>query len=350
MKKSIVSIQYLRALAAMMVVYHHAAFKVLGISLEPFIPYSGFGAAGVDVFFVISGFIMWITTVRKNQTPAYFWYRRIIRIVPLYWFFIMVIVVPKLLEPAIFTSVSLDATHILKSLFFIPHYHPVLQNEIWPILIPGWTLNYEMFFYLLFGGSLFLPGRMRLVALAVTFTLLVITGSILPIDNAIYVTFTDTLLLEFLMGIVLGALYTRGLLPGPVATYGLLALSIFLFVAFEASTIPEWERFIAWGIPAALLVWAALALDVQRRLFHNQVLQRLGDASYSIYLSHILTIEVVELLWEVTGWQTASAALQSFFIAVCLVSSALVGMVTYLLIESPMLRYLKNWGRDRVFN
>jgi exopolysaccharide production protein ExoZ len=75
-------------------------------------------------------------------------------------------------------------------------------------------------------------------------------------------------------------------------------------------------------------------------------LQLVGDASYSIYLSHILTIEVVELLWTISGWQTATLTAQLTFLALCLVASALVGIVAYNMIERPSLKLLRPlWPR-----
>ena len=346
MKKMVVSIQYLRGLAAMMVVYHHAISKIRIMNPESFIPYSGFGGAGVDIFFVISGFIMWVTTASKTSSPAYFWYRRIIRVVPLYWFFIFIIIVPKLFIPDLFQSTQLDPEHIVKSLLFIPHYHPVVSDQIWPILIPGWTLNYEMFFYFLFGASLFLSQTARLPALIFTFLLLVTIGQWVPSDSPLLITYTDSLLLEFLAGIIIGVFYTRGFTLNSTLARAMLAASIILFVGTETSILPGGARVMSWGVPAILLVIATLSLEKDGRISQHNTLQKIGDASYSIYLSHILTIEVVELLWTKFGWQMETLATQLTFLVLCLVASALVGIVAYNMIERPSLKLLRPlWPR-----
>lgn len=342
----VVSIQYLRGLAAMMVVYHHSISKIREMNPESFIPYSGFGSAGVDIFFVISGFIMWVTTASKTESPAYFWYRRIIRVVPLYWFFIFVIVVPKLFIPELFQSTQLDPENVVKSLLFIPHYHPVVSDQIWPILIPGWTLNYEMFFYFLFGASLFLSRSARLPALILTFLLLVTIGLWVPSDNPLLMTYTDSLLLEFLAGVIIGALYTRGFILNSTLAGVVIAVSIVLFVGFETSLLTGGSRVITWGVPAILWVTATLSLERNGKIGQLNSLQLIGDASYSIYLSHILTIEVVELLWTISGWQTATLTAQLTFLALCLVASTLVGIVAYNMIERPSLKLLRPlWPR-----
>ena len=338
----VVSIQYLRGLAAMMVVYHHSVRKVLEMNPDSVIPYSGFGNAGVDIFFVISGFIMWVTTISKTQTPAYFWYRRIIRIVPLYWFFILVIIIPKLLVPDIFQSVQLEPSHILKSLLFIPHYHPAVSDQIWPILIPGWTLNYEMFFYLLFGASLFIAPRWRLAALASTFLLLVAMGQWMTGNNPLFITYTDKLLLEFLAGIIIGIFYIRGVALKPMISFIVMGVAIILLIGFEMSLLPSETRIISWGIPATLMVIAALSMDKAGKIPPINSLKVIGDASYSIYLSHILSIEVVEFLWEITAWQTDTLATQLLFVAVCIGISTLVGIAAFYRVEQPMLKGLRS--------
>jgi len=346
MNKIVVSIQYLRGLAAMLVVYHHSVRKVLEMNPDSMIPYSGFGNAGVDIFFVISGFIMWVTTISKTQTPTYFWYRRIIRVVPLYWFFILVIVIPKLFVPDIFQTTQLDPSHIVKSLLFIPHYHPFVSDQIWPILIPGWTLNYEMFFYLLFGASLFITPRWRLAALTSAFLCLVVLGQRLASENPLFITYTDKLLLEFFAGIVIGVFYMRGIALKAGMSYALMATAIFLLIGFETALLPGGTRIISWGIPAALMVVATLSLDRAGKIPSISSLKLIGDASYSIYLSHILSIEVIEFLWETTGWPTGTLVTQLIFVMVCIGSSTLVGIAAFYLVEQPMLKSLRPLWRQ----
>ena len=347
MKKMVVSIQYLRGLAAMMVVYHHSVRKVLEMSPDSVIPYSGFGNAGVDIFFVISGFIMWVTTVSTTQTPAYFWYRRIIRVVPLYWFFILAIIIPKLLVPEIFQTTQLEPSHIVKSLLFIPHYHPFVSDQIWPILIPGWTLNYEMFFYLLFGASLFISARWRFPALASAFLFLVLLGQWITSDNPLFITYTDKLILEFFAGIVIGVLYMRGFTLSPVMSISLMGVAIILLIGFETFLLPGGMRIIIWGIPAILMVFATLSLDTAGKIPRISSLRLIGDASYSIYLSHILSIEVIESLWEIPDWQTDTLIAQLTFVAVCIGTSTLVGIAAFYMVEQPMLKGLRPLWRPK---
>ena len=101
---------------------------------------------------------MWQTTAGTNISVLEFWRRRIVRVVPLYWIFLFVVVILALSAPKLFNSTVITPENTIKSFLLIPHLHAV-QNLIAPILIPGWSLNYEMFFYFLFGLALFVPSR-----------------------------------------------------------------------------------------------------------------------------------------------------------------------------------------------
>src|SRR5262245_49135640 len=123
MNKELVGVQYLRGLAAVAVVIHH--LFTTGPLDRLFIPW--LGGYGVDVFFVISGFIMWHTTVDTNATLADFWQRRFIRIVPLYWMFLTLLIIVSFASPNSLHSTVLDLESTILSFLFIPHMHPT-QN------------------------------------------------------------------------------------------------------------------------------------------------------------------------------------------------------------------------------
>src|ERR1019366_2869669 len=140
-------IQYLRGIAALMVVWHHGVGQLA--TLETYFPFR-FGTSGVDLFFVISGFIMVVTTAGRDVTPTEFIARRFVRVVPLYWVLTLALAATALVAPSLFRSVTLTAVSLIQSLLFIPHFSPSHAGMIWPVLVPGWTLNYEMFFYVVF--------------------------------------------------------------------------------------------------------------------------------------------------------------------------------------------------------
>src|SRR5690349_19756820 len=165
MTKELIGVQYLRGIAAMLVVLHHLHFE--GTQLGPY---------GVKVFFVISGFVMWHTTLLSDISVTAFWRRRIVRIVPLYWIFLSILIVIALFTPQYLNSTVVTPEAAIKSYFFIPHYN-TSQNIIAPLLIPGWSLNYEMFFYFIFGAALLVkPNALRAIFLGVLLWGLVLLG------------------------------------------------------------------------------------------------------------------------------------------------------------------------------
>lgn len=329
-KGRLVVIQYLRAVAALMVVAHHARNPApwLFNPLEHYVAL----AWGVDIFFVISGFIMYVTA--RNEAPLDFLGRRLTRIVPLYWAstFALVYMVTYFHPWKVWPQ---DVPHILQSLLFIPHYSPQFPDRVWPYLIPGWTLNYEMLFYGLFCVGLVLKRPLMTATVVIVF--LVTAGLVTSLDGAIAKTYTAPILIEFVCGAWIGYLYERQMLLRAagwilgVSFIGLLALSHAGRVVTTAGEI----------IFSTLIIWAAVSL---RHVPYRPVLKLLGDASYSIYLTHtVVSLSIAERLWRrvpVGGWPQLLG-----WCAIALLVSSLVGIATYLCVEKPMLRMLQRRAR-----
>ena len=148
--KTIYSLQALRFIAAALVVVSHIRTEV---GLTPF------GSSGVDIFFVISGFIIYYVT--RDGAPQFFT-RRLIRIVPLYWLGTLALAAIALKAPGMLNHTSLDADKLLGSLFFIPVWNESVQYHL-PLLTLGWSLNYEILFYLVFFIALKISHQHRLI-------------------------------------------------------------------------------------------------------------------------------------------------------------------------------------------
>lgn len=331
------SVQYLRAVAALMVVAHHA---------RHYFPegegWTGVGSRGVDIFFVISGFVMAHSVARSNvlgpphTRAAEFLRRRFVRVVPLYW--LALLWTTKREWAAGHFGVDLG-----EDLVFWPHFHAVYRDGIYPALIPGWTINYEMFFYVLFAVAL-LFGRARrwllptvLVGLVVVGTTpLVGTGSSAPV-----LFYTHTVILEFALGLAVHALWHRWprLLPMPAAA----VLSAVALGLLAVETSDRW-RGVLDGLPAALLVWSCLRWGER---LDSRLLQSLGDASYSIYLFHLASFAVSAWILNAfavhqpTAWNVASA------ITLHLVVASIAGFLVYLAVERPLLRFLRQRTRGK---
>ncbi len=319
-------IQYLRALAALAVVLFHAGER----SGHPL----AIGAAGVDVFFVISGFIMWVIVARRPVSPGRFLAERLRRIVPVYWLATVAMAAGALL--GLFPNLVLTVPHLLASLFFLPFPSPS-SGEVWPLLVQGWTLNYELFFYAVFAACLLLPARLRLAAVAAVFLALVALGLTVASENPLFVTYTRPIILEFVAGMLIGRLWLAGRVRGRGLGLALAVLSLAGFAAIGLLRLPfdEWTC----GPLAAMLVYGTAALEREGGVPHLRLPALLGDASYSIYLWHTFAISVVAK----AGTMLALAPALVFIAAV--LAGVLAGLAGYHLVERPLLRGLSGKRR-----
>ena len=266
------SVQALRAVAACSVLVSH--------TYQP-VRHAAYGAAGVDLFFVISGFIM--ANLAQGQTAGEFARERISRIYPLWW----IAALPWLL------FVWRGPFCVLSTLTLWPVYG---DAHYLPVLKVGWTLCLEVLFYA--GVTLAIATR-PIIALA-AYALLLVGALTTPFPLLHFVG--SPMALEFLMGIAVARLPRRrvfGLfvLAGPA----LLALTPAVLGDLGSSLGPQWalQRAVEWGVPAALVVWGALSLEslFQHRMFNLPV--AIGDASYSIYLFHPLISYGLDFAWPV---------------------------------------------------
>ena len=317
----LLSIQYLRAAAALGVLFYHAADRA-ELSF-------GMGAAGVDVFFVISGFVMFVISTQRELTPAKFMLRRATRIIPLYWIVTLAIAVIATSMPGSFPNADVSANHVLKSLFFYPHVDR--SGLMAPLLIPGWTLNYEMFFYVVFALTLFLPLRLRLATLVAILGTCVALGFVIRPTVPIWSVYTNPLLLEFLAGTLLGKAWTS--LRFSNRPIGLLAMAfafaVLVIIDYAAIDV-EQVRIVAWGIPAVLIVAGAICLE--RTLRYVSVLKFVGDASYSVYLVHGLAVSAAARLLAAVDVHSKPA----LFVAAVLFGLG-AGSICYMVLERPLL-------------
>jgi exopolysaccharide production protein ExoZ len=321
------TIQYLRGFAAFGVLIYHAAERAGGAF--------GLGAAGVDVFFVISGFIMWVVTCRKPPSPQDFLIRRVQRIVPIYWGLTLLVAGVALAAPFVFPNMQVTAEHVIKSLLFVPHHDS--SGLIAPLIVPGWTLNYEMFFYVIFALGLLSPARIRPWLVSGALLALVAIRPLGDAQNPLWATYTNPLLLEFVAGVWLGKAWSEDRLPKPRAGWTLVVLGLLGFAAAGFSGIDvERARVLLWGLPALLLVAGAISIEKHGAVPSMRPLQALGDASYSLYLVHGLAISAVFRAMQMAG---LSQPLLLF--AGSIVAGVIAGLLAYQLVEKPMMKLFK---------
>lgn len=309
------NIQALRAIAAYMVVFVHLPTVGGWANAEPL-------GAGVDIFFVISGFIMAFTT-QGGGAPGDFLARRAARIAPLYWILTLVAFAVALTAPGAGARLGELAGELVRSLAFIPYARA--DGIVHPLLSVGWTLNYEMFFYLAFGLLLAVGSPLRrALALTALFAALVAAGLVLAPTGTAGRFYTDPIILEFVLGVWVHALYRAqpGLHPGHaiIRAAGLI-LAFRMADHLIAPRLPElWilrNRLVLDGVPAAILVYYAAVSEKARPLPLPAFVREQGDASYSIYLIHPLAIALfTKALWRVTTPGPATAILAMLVVLV----------------------------------
>jgi exopolysaccharide production protein ExoZ len=332
-------IQYLRALAALMVVWVHSLYMIPGVAEQFNAP--NFGGAGVDLFFVISGFIMVVTTAEKGVTPVGFFLRRIVRVVPLYWLATLAMIAGAASGHS-FKDLGYPPVAIAKSLLFVPYTaiggHP---GDEWPILAQGWTLNFEMFFYALFALSLAAPRRLRLPGLAVTLGSLVVIGRLFgPFGNPLAAVYTSPLLLEFAAGMILAHLWLRNG-SRDWSRWSLLFV-VFGFCAIglrDSRLITQHSAFITMG--AAFIIVAG-CLHPKIFAIQNGPLLELGNASYAIYLIHQFVLEALVWSW-LRLFPLVTRASSVLFVTSALLLCAAVGWSCYQFIERPLTSRLREF-------
>jgi peptidoglycan/LPS O-acetylase OafA/YrhL len=339
------NVQAGRALAALMVVYLHVTAMIserFG-GMDWFYP----GAAGVDIFFAISGFLMVMTTAGQWGQPGVwrsFIVRRIIRIVPLYWLMTAAKLAQMLVIPALAQRSTLVPWHVVASFLFIPAWNA--EHEAIPLIPLGWTLSFEMLFYVLFAAALAL--RLRPVP---WLTAVLVAGAAIGLFRTdgwgAEARLLDPLLLEFVfgMGIAMAALRGR-YLPVPVALVG--APAMFLVLVATNWLDPGWangHRALVWGVPGAILLACLVALEGRWRGRLFRLACFLGDASYAIYLAHGFVLSIVGVLFtrlvgprfDLSGW----LLLPTFVLAVA------GGVIVHLLIERPVTDWLRRRWHER---
>jgi exopolysaccharide production protein ExoZ len=327
------SIQALRAVAALSVFFFHYA-ETLRIEFGFPPGLFSIGDAGVDIFFVISGFIMCLTTDRPDQrSPGQFAVKRLARILPLYYVMTLGVFALALVAPHLLGSTTASLGNLVKSLLFVPYARE--DGMVQPILFLGWTLNYEMFFYAIFTLAL-LTGRPAIAAIGVIVAL-VVAGAFIPDGNVVVDFYTSGILLEFVFGCLLYLAFRHR--PHWLKAVSLLWVVGVLALAAQNFYPQDLPREIGRGLPALLIVGGLLGSEARAGGVIQSALARLGDASYSLYLGHPYVIALTtKVAVAVFGASLVSAALVGVAsLAVTIVASLLM----FALLERPSNEWLR---------
>lgn len=322
------SIQGLRFLAAAMVVLTHSTFYTAE-RLVPGFPVWKNGTRGVEIFFVISGFVM-IIAARKYQRDGDAWKdfaaKRIKRIVPLYWVATTLKLLALLAVPAAVLHAGLNPSSIAKSYFFIPDRN--VDGRVEPLLGVGWTLVFEMFFYLVF--TVGLATRRNVYFTVVPVLALCAIGSLFrPEVYPVWMFYLNPIVLDFLMGMLIGTLTIRGrTLPKNVA---LLSLPICVAYTILSPNLWQIPMLIEVGLPSAFIVASLVALEDEIRPRLPKLAVTLGAASYAIYLFHPMVAPIAPALLKKLHLPYAPLS-----VAGAWGSGIVAGLLIYLFVEKRL--------------
>lgn len=352
MKKKIESIQALRALAASLVVFVHAQHQVLGykdrgagdafFNSDPTMLL--FGEVGVDIFFVISGVVMTLTVWNLFSSPnqaGIFLKKRAIRIFPVYWFYLLLLVILHAFFSKYMTYQPVfNPEKALISALLIPYNgEAVTAFHQHYTLGVAWSLSFEMYFYFIVAGCLFLPRKFFFPIVSA-----VLLGGMYFLKpytsvHPIFFVFSGHVLIEFLYGILIGyALKTKRCAPASLALLLILAAPILLFMG-KAGYFPL-QHGISIGVPSAMLVFGIVSLEQSGKLRIPAILTKLGDSSYTLYLCHGFVLLCLGKPLSMAGLLPVIPAdiLIVVMAAVCLPA----GYIAYLLVEKPLTAFLNN--------
>lgn len=338
------SIQVLRGIATLLVACVHLQaieqkYGPEGAILPAWLIY---GKVSVDLFFVISGFVIATVTYgqfQSMQATRHFIFQRITRIYPPYWVYSTIVLAVWLYRPDMVNATQNNQVNILASFLLLP-------QELFPLLMVGWTLIHEMYFYLVVAFLMPFVQEKKFPAVLALWGLIVIVGHTYFISNpsenpgpAMKLVF-HPLTLEFIGGATI-ALLLRGGVTGKGYMVMIIGVAGFLFTAIwlHASNITldinGWWRVLCFGLPSLLVVYGAASAEIGGKVRFPGIMRKIGDASYSIYLAHVLVLSAIGRVWA----QIVTPDLINHVVALVIMMLAVVitGLISYRWVEKPIL-------------
>jgi peptidoglycan/LPS O-acetylase OafA/YrhL len=334
------NLHLLRVIAALGVVYFHTT-STAGLKLDWDI-----GSRGVDVFFVISGFI--IAYIGSSNAEQFF-RRRLIRVAPFYWAATLCVFAMVVVSPASFRSATSDVKHLIASLVFVPHTNPVTQ-EMHTTLELGWSLNFEMFFYVIFALALRVSKKWSPLISVGWIVAFVLAIHGFAARNEVMNFYARPIVLEFCYGIGVFYLFAwcsaREDRIAAIPGFKWLLIAIFVGNLIALGVLEERyrdavPRYLVAGIPSFFIVASALVLE---RVFHvttkNRLIYLLGESSYIIYLVHPYIVFTVLRVGLKHADHWSSPVLAALIIGLLALTSA-IAIAIHVWFEKPVMAFLR---------
>ncbi len=339
------SIQFLRGIAALLVVIFHLFDELklyTSININKLTHRTHIlGNIGVDIFFCISGFIMIVVLSRPglNSSRLQFLKRRFIRIVPVYWLITTLMLLAHIIQFIVRPSFALPTVPFtLSSYFFIPMQNG--KGVVAPLVSPGWTLSYEMLFYLIL---FFIIPRPVYSVTAIATTLLtgcVVAGFVLQPSNPLLQVITSPLLFEFVFGMLTGVFMLRLHSPNPLVATICIGISVLIVGwTYDAVISDDLYRLVIRGIPAGFFLFGILHLNQSLRIWKWPPLSLLGAASYSLYLTHDLVVPILfRVCFGVLHLPLVATLVGSLIVTLS------VAFLFFRYVEQPIITGLTGWN------
>lgn len=350
--KRIASIQVCRGFAAILVVLSHLHNVEAKYCSTHHMQIFRYGVLGVDLFFVISGFVIASVTYGRfgNRHDAVdFLYCRFARVYPIFWVYTSIALLGYLYKPNWFNSTYGHKVNILASYLLVPSNTPMLISQ-------GWTLSFEVYFYLVISLLLLIASRRSaLWILAIYGTIVVGIPSLLHLQlHPVFQTMCNPLFLEFTSGFIIFHIYRKSRLHPAVGAVIACAAFIWLgaIILYNArihggdvTSISEhaWQRTLLYGSFAALLIMGAVEMERTGIVCYFGFLEDIGEWSYSIYLSHLMIVELIGRIAH--QFVPTMHSLILLIDLICIPMVLLTGFLSYKYLERPFMRFLNTRKR-----
>ena len=347
-KKIINSIQFLRGFAALAVVVHHTGGYVKRY-FEPTLLFEdkfSIGFAGVDLFFVISGFIIHFTSKNYLNNPSKlkeYLKKRFIRVYPIYW----------IITTILFISSWLIVEILDKNIFSIGYPNTLIAYIQTYLLLPlhfainpvTWTLSYELFFYLCF-AILIISKRLWIIPaliLAVSFyNIFINIPEIVEVKLNYFNFIFSGYNFEFMFGFLTYPLYEKIKLSNIISVILLIiSISIIALFGYDIGDYDSYKRVLTFGLPSGLILLSLLNLENNNAISFPKITLTLGDASYALYLIHFPMMLLMNKIPQILGYNFSAIqeVWYSYFIIISMVISSIY---VHKWIEMPVAKKLNS--------
>lgn len=326
----------------MVVLFHLNDMTLDRLKQDTFFNLFEAGWSGVDYFFVLSGFIMVYvhrSAIGKKDQLKSFLVKRAVRIYPIYWLITLIVLVFFLVIPGFANNQDLGFGKIITSLLLLP-------NKDLPILNVGWTLIYELYFYFLFCIAIWFKPKHSVPILSTWLFVTILhylkivefEGGSAFLLNLVF----GNMNLEFVLGCLAGYIVIKfgsKVNKNRWVLFGIANLGYIALLVIFATTKIEVDRISTFGVLAALLIIGSASIDLNDSPKVHQIWTYLGDASYSIFLTHGPLISATTKILQKAN---LGKYFDSFFApALVALITLVVGCLFYSLIEKPLTVFLR---------